>query len=72
MRVQYPKMRIWSILFIKSDLKSCIHLKRGQFLYWTHCLAVHALVYCKYDSGPKKKKSFTSSLFFSSEGILPI
>ena len=28
-----PEMRIWSILFIKSDLKWCIHLSRNLFLY---------------------------------------
>ena len=30
-----PEMRIWSILFIKSDLKWCIHLGRSLFLYFT-------------------------------------
>ena len=28
-----PKMRIWSILLIKSDLKWCIHLGRSLFSY---------------------------------------
>ena len=28
-----PEMRIWSILFIKSDLKWCIHLSRSLFLH---------------------------------------
>ena len=28
-----PEMRIWSILFIKSDIKWCIHLSRSPFLY---------------------------------------
>ena len=28
-----PEMRIWSIFFIKSDLKWCIHLSRSLFLY---------------------------------------
>ena len=28
-----PEMRIWSILFIKSELKWCIHLSRNLFLY---------------------------------------
>ena len=28
-----PEMRIWSILFIKSDSKWCIHLRRSLFLY---------------------------------------
>ena len=27
----FPKMRIWSILLIKSDLKWCIHLTRSIF-----------------------------------------
>ena len=29
-----PKMRIWSILLMKSDLKWCIHL--DLFLYFNH------------------------------------
>ena len=29
-----PEMRMWVILFIKSDLKWCMHLSRGFFLYW--------------------------------------
>ena len=28
-----PKMRIWSILSIISDLKWCIHISRSLFLY---------------------------------------
>ena len=32
-----PEMRIWSILLIKSDLKWCIHLSRGLFLYCKMC-----------------------------------
>ena len=41
-RSQYPIMRIWSILLIKSDLKWCIHLNRSLFLYFNllgecHC-----------------------------------
>ena len=28
-----PELRIWSILLIKSDLKWCIYLSRGLFLY---------------------------------------
>ena len=33
-----PEMRIWSILFIKSDLKWCIHLSRSlcSYQYNTH------------------------------------
>ena len=30
-----PEMRIWSILLNKSDLKWCIHLRRGLYLYNT-------------------------------------
>ena len=37
-----PKMRIWSILFIKSDLKWCIHLSRSLFLYFNYLVSVTA------------------------------
>ena len=32
--VQFPEIRIWSILLIKSDLKWCIHLSRSLLLYF--------------------------------------
>ena len=37
-----PEMRIWSILFIKSDLKWCIHLSRSLFLYFNYLVSVTA------------------------------
>ena len=40
-----PEMRIWSILLIKSDLKWCIHLSRGLFLYLKHISPWICVVY---------------------------
>ena len=36
-----PKMRIWSMLLIKSDLKWCIHLSRSLFLYYERVKKFH-------------------------------
>ena len=37
-----PKMRIWAILSIKSDLRWCIHLSRSLFLYFNYLVSVTA------------------------------
>ena len=37
------KMRIWSILLIKSDFKWCIHLSRSLFLYLDHDVKVEEI-----------------------------
>ena len=37
-----PEMRIWSILFIKSALKWCIHLRRSLYLYFNYLVSVTA------------------------------
>ena len=37
-----PEMRIWSILFIKSNLKWCIHLSRSLFTYFNYLVSVTA------------------------------
>ena len=37
-----PEMRIWSILFIKSDCIWCIHLSRSLFLYFNYFVSVTA------------------------------
>ena len=29
-----PKMRVWSILLVKSDIKWCIHLSRSLYVYY--------------------------------------
>ena len=41
MRVQYPKMCLWSILLIKSYLRWCIHLIRSLFLCRLRSIAAH-------------------------------
>ena len=36
-----PEMRIWSILFIKSEFKWCMHLSRSLFLYCKQTIEGH-------------------------------
>ena len=43
-----PKMRIWSILLIKSDLKWCIHLSRRLYLYYLHKMHARACNIVEY------------------------
>ena len=37
-----PEIRIWSILWIKSNLKWCMHLSRSLFLNFTYYVSVTA------------------------------
>ena len=46
-----PEMHVWFILFIKSELKWCIHLSRNLFLYFlfsNHALVSYLYKACVY------------------------
>ena len=52
------KMRIWSKLLIKSDLKWCIHLSRSLFLYFNYLVSVTT-------GGPRSPKRAHVAKFYS-------